>query len=82
MKTITVHKFALYDCNDDVVMTTTVDEPDPRADIEFWDTFITECYALVYCGEDTELVEDDDEPEHDRNAHVHPIMREALKCLR
>lgn len=25
---------------------------------------------------------DGHEPEHDRNAHVHPIMREALKCLR
>jgi hypothetical protein len=49
-KTITVYRFALYDENQDIVMSTELDECDPRADMEFWQEFITSGFFMVYMG--------------------------------
>jgi hypothetical protein len=48
----TVYRFSLIDdCTEFTVMTTEVDEQDPRADVEFWARFLMGDCLMVYLGE-------------------------------
>lgn len=48
----TVYRFSLIDdCTEFTVMTTEVDELDPRADGEFWARFLEGDCLMVYLGE-------------------------------
>jgi hypothetical protein len=55
-KGIPVYKFSLYHANtEQPYMHTELDEPDPRADLEFWEAFMTGEYYLRYNGEAYEI---------------------------
>lgn len=56
-----VYNFMLIDClSGDEIMSTQLDEPDPRIDFEFWKCFMErDCY-MRYRGS----VKEDDTPEH------------------
>ena len=56
-KTITVYNFSLYDDELNRVMSTQLDELDPRADVEFWQEFINSGFNMVYEGHEFEQVE-------------------------
>jgi hypothetical protein len=48
----TVYRFSLIDdCTEFTVMTTEVDEQDPRADGEFWARFLEGDCLMIYLGE-------------------------------
>lgn len=64
-KTITVYNFSLFDDELNLVMSTQVDELDPRADIEFWQEFITSGFNMVYEGHEFEEIDVDDAPAYE-----------------
>lgn len=49
-----VFNFSLVDVEGNLYMGTSLDEPDPRIDSEFWDAFLTGNYTMHYCGEEDE----------------------------
>lgn len=54
-----VYKFSLFDeYSECLIMSTEVDEPDPKADIELWERFMQGGSYIVYLGE---REEDDDD---------------------
>lgn len=53
----TLYKFILINEDQEVVMSTHLEEPDPAIDAEFWATFMSGEYAMVYTG--TELETDE-----------------------
>jgi hypothetical protein len=59
METIIVYKFALYDSEGNLVMSTELDDCDITADLELWETFTEnpEEFRLVYLGNDIETIE-------------------------
>ena len=57
-----VHVFSLVDHQygeDITVMTTSIDECDPRVDDEFWKMFLTGAYVMRYDGSYDEVVHDE-----------------------
>lgn len=44
------YNFALIDHDDNLYMGTSLDDPDPRIDREFWEAFLTGNYTMKYCG--------------------------------
>lgn len=46
--------FSLIDSNGNLYMGTSVDEPDPTIDSEFWQAFMTGDYTMEYCGYEVE----------------------------
>ncbi len=45
-----LYKFILVDEDQNLVMTTHLEEPDPSIDAEFWSTFMSGQYAMVFTG--------------------------------
>lgn len=54
----TVYRFGLYDPEDKLIMETEVDEPDPRIDLDLWETFMQGNYTLMFHGEYLEPEDD------------------------
>ena len=46
----TIHEYVLINEDDDVVMSTEIDKPNPTLDPEFWQTFMTGNYFMIYLG--------------------------------
>lgn len=45
-----VYNFSLINIEGNLYMGTSLDEPDPSIDREFWDAFLTGDYTMQYCG--------------------------------
>lgn len=52
--TILCFNFSLIDSEGNLHMGTSVDEPDPTIDQEFWQAFLTGNYTMEYCGYEVE----------------------------
>ena len=48
---ITFYNYALLDGDDEIFMSTLVDEPNPTIDAEFWDKFMEGGVRMEYLGE-------------------------------
>jgi hypothetical protein len=46
----TCYNFSLVDAEGNLYMGTSVDQPDPTIDREFWEEFLTGKFTLEYCG--------------------------------